>query len=85
MYGSLTKPFRLSRDIPQVCGLSRILYAIGTEPLLIALRNKYGDISAVCPSISDMITIRLSAYADEVTVFIRFAQDVANLKESLEA
>lgn len=82
--GTLTRPFSVSRGIRQGCGLSGILYAIAIEPLLIALRNKLCGISTVCPSISDLKTVRLSAYADDVTVLIRSAQDVMNLRESLE-
>ncbi len=73
--GTLTRPFRVSKGIRQGCGLSGILYAIAIEPLLVALRNKLGGISTVCPSTSDLITARLSAYADDVTVIIRSAQD----------
>ncbi|KAL0148105.1 hypothetical protein M9458_056575, partial [Cirrhinus mrigala] len=65
---------------PQGCGLSGILYAIAIEPLLVALRSKLGGISTVCPSTSELITAKLSAYADDVTVVIRSAQDVMNMR-----
>lgn len=38
----------------------------------------------MCPSTSDLKTVKLSAYADDVTVFIRSAQDVRILREYLE-
>ncbi len=38
----------------------------------------------MCPSTSDLITARLSAYADDVTVIIRSAQDVMDLGVALE-
>ncbi len=64
--------------------LSGILYAIAIEPLLVTLRSKLGGISTVCPSTSDLITARLSAYADDVTVIIRSAQDVMDMGVALE-
>ncbi len=82
--GTLTRPFRVSRGIRQGCGLSGILYAIAIEPLLVTLRNKLCGISTVCPSTSDLITARLSAYADDVTVIIRSAQDVMDMGVALE-
>jgi len=79
--GTVTRPFRVSRGIRQGCGLSGILYAIAIEPFLVALRNKLCGISTVCQSTSDLKTVKLSAYADDVTVFIRSAQDVRTLRE----
>ncbi len=38
----------------------------------------------MCPSTSDLITARLSAYADDVTVIIRSAQDVMDMGVALE-
>lgn len=81
--GTLTIPFRVNRGIRQGCGLSGILHAILIEPLLVALRNKLGGISTVFPSTSDLITARLSAYADDVTGIIR-SQDVMDLGVDLE-
>ncbi len=36
----------------------------------------------MCPSTSDLITARLSAYADDVTVIIRSAQDAMKVSSS---
>lgn len=81
---SLTRPFRVSRGIHQGCGLSGILYVIAIEPFLVSLRNKLVGLSVVCLSTSDLITVRLSAYADDVTIIIRCAQDVANQNEYMK-
>lgn len=82
--GSLTRPFSINRGIRQGCSMSGILYAIAIEPLLTVLRRQLGGISTVGPSTSEMVTVKLSAYADDVTVIIRSNEDVCNLETALE-
>lgn len=64
--------------------MSGILYAIAIEPLLTALRRQLCGISTVGHFTSEMVTVKLSAYADDVTVIIRSNEDVCNLEAALE-
>uniref|UniRef100_A0A4W5KWL2 Reverse transcriptase domain-containing protein n=1 Tax=Hucho hucho TaxID=62062 RepID=A0A4W5KWL2_9TELE len=82
--GTLLRPFLVGRGIRQGCGLSGILYAIVIEPLLTVLRRQLSGISIVCPYSTDLVTARLSAYADDVTVVIRSDEDVKKLVSSLD-
>lgn len=81
---SLTRPFAVSRGIRQGCSMSGILYAIVIEPLLMVLRQQLRGISIVELSSSEIVTTKLSAYADDVTVIIRSDDDVHNLEAALK-
>lgn len=83
--GTLTRPFLAGRGIRQGCGLSGILYGILIEPLLVDLRRQLSGISTTCSvSSSGVVTVRLSVYADDVTVVIKSDEDVNNLISSLK-
>lgn len=81
--GTLLRPFLVGRDIRQGCSLSDILCAIAIEPVLAGLRCHLLGISTVCPSGTDLVTVKLSAYADDVTVVIRSDEDVKKMIASL--
>jgi len=81
--GALLRPFLVGRGIRQGCGLSGVLYSIAIEPLLAVLRCQLSGISKVCPSGTDLVTVTLSAYADDVTVVIRSDEDVKKMIASL--
>ena len=76
--GSLTRPFSVSRGIRQGCGLSGLLYAISIEPLLVMLST------VAAPGISQAPTVSLTAYADDVTVFLQSQEDVQVLSQALQ-
>lgn len=67
--GGLSCPIPVKRGIRQGCPLSGQLYSLAIEPLLCKLRNELqglmipGDISGLRYSVS--------AYADDVNIFIR--------------
>uniref|UniRef100_A0A3Q2ZXK0 Reverse transcriptase domain-containing protein n=1 Tax=Kryptolebias marmoratus TaxID=37003 RepID=A0A3Q2ZXK0_KRYMA len=78
--GSLCAPFRVCRGVRQGCALSGMLYALSLEPLLQKLRSSIRGL--VLPGFSNNIV--LSAYADDVVVFVKDQQDVAVLTEITE-
>uniref|UniRef100_A0A3B5R4A8 Reverse transcriptase domain-containing protein n=1 Tax=Xiphophorus maculatus TaxID=8083 RepID=A0A3B5R4A8_XIPMA len=73
--GSLCAPFRVRRGVRQGCALSGMLYALSLEPLLRKIRSNVHGL--VLPGfINNRV---LSAYADDVVVFIRDQQDISVL------
>ncbi|MGL5102459.1 MAG: reverse transcriptase domain-containing protein, partial [Plesiomonas sp.] len=68
----------VKRGIRQGCPLSGMLYAIAIEPLLRRLRQGLTGLTFATAE-----NVRLSAYADDVTVFIRGQDDIQVLKEQL--
>ncbi|KAI4877209.1 hypothetical protein NFI96_028665 [Prochilodus magdalenae] len=75
--GGLSLPVPVRRGIRQGCPLSGQLYAIAVEPLLCLLRTRLLGLQFAGSS------VKLSAYADDVTVVIRNSEDVDALKASL--
>ncbi len=67
--GSLTSPFPFQKGIRQGCPLSGLLYSIAIEPLLHTLRIKLTEFGLKNPCGSGT-SITVSAYADDVTVFL---------------
>lgn len=80
--GSLTRPFSVSRGIRQGCPLSGLLYAISIEPLLVLLRRQLSGINV--PSFPSAEPVKLTAYADDVTVVIKCSEDIISLISSLD-
>ncbi|KAI3368387.1 hypothetical protein L3Q82_008090 [Scortum barcoo] len=73
--GSLCAPFRVHRGVRQGCALSGMLYALSLEPLLNKIRSSTQGL--LLPGFSKNIV--LSAYADDVIVFIQNQKDVDSL------
>ena len=67
--GSLTSPHPFEKGIRQGCPLSGLLFLISIEPLLHTLRNTLHDSGLQLPCNSGRNLI-ISAYADDITVFI---------------
>ena len=82
--GSLTRPFPVSRGIRQGCGLSGLLYNLAIEPLLVAFRERLSGLSVQRPVTGREVQVKLTAYADDVTIIIRSVSDVENVTECLE-
>ena len=79
--GGLSSPVRAYRGIRQGCPLSGQLYCFAIEPLLHTLRKGLGGLT--CHGAGAQSAVALSAYADDVTVFIRGQEDVECLIKSL--
>uniref|UniRef100_A0AAQ4RMD0 Reverse transcriptase domain-containing protein n=1 Tax=Gasterosteus aculeatus aculeatus TaxID=481459 RepID=A0AAQ4RMD0_GASAC len=69
--GSLCAPFRVYRGVRQGCALSGMLYTLSLEPLLGKIRSSLEGL--VLPGFSRRMI--LSAYADDVVVFIKDQRD----------
>uniref|UniRef100_A0A3B5PV23 Reverse transcriptase domain-containing protein n=1 Tax=Xiphophorus maculatus TaxID=8083 RepID=A0A3B5PV23_XIPMA len=78
--GSLCAPFRVCRGVRQGCALSGMLYALSLEPLLLKIRSEIHGL--VLPGFNNKLI--LSAYADDVVVFIKDQHDVNILIEIIE-
>ncbi len=76
--GTLTRTFPVRRGVRQGCSLSGLLYAISIEPLLRVLREKLQGVSVLNPDISEATTVKLIAYADDVTVIINLKKIFLN-------
>ena len=71
--GGLSAPFKVQRCVRQGCSLSGMLYSLAIEPLLHRLRKELSGI--VFPGCNGCFN--LSAYADDVVVFIKSQKDVS--------
>ncbi|KAJ4933329.1 hypothetical protein JOQ06_030161, partial [Pogonophryne albipinna] len=69
--GGLCAPFRVCRGVRQGCALSGMLYALSLEPLLNKIRSKLQGL--FLPGFGGGMV--LSAYADDIIVFIRDQKD----------
>lgn len=74
--GGLSKPVSIRRGIRQGCPLSGMLYSLAFEPLLRQLGNNLDGILTE----GQKATKKFSAYADDVTVFIKSKRDVSVLE-----
>ncbi len=75
--GSLCAPFNVQRGVRQGCAMSGLLYVLAIEPLLSMLRNKLKGLTL--PQCNN--AFHLSAYADDVIVFINDSDDVKMLQQ----
>lgn len=82
--GVLTRTFPVCRGVRQGCSLSGLLYTLSIEPLLRLLRKNLHGISVLNPDISEVTTVSLTAYADDITVIIRSQEDIEHLNMSLD-
>ena len=78
--GGLCAPFRVRRGVRQGRALSGMLYALSLEPLLQKIRSSVRGL--VLPGFNSSVV--LSAYADDVVVFIKDQQDVCILNSVIE-
>ncbi|KAI4883755.1 hypothetical protein NFI96_007667 [Prochilodus magdalenae] len=70
--GGLSAPFKMGRGIRQGCPLSGALYSLAIEPLLHRLRAELQGFSM--RGLQERVA--LSAYADDITVFLKSQADV---------
>ena len=70
--GDLCAPFKVHRGVRQGCALSGMLYALAIEPLLIRLRKELHGVTI--PNCGN--AFQVSAYADDVAVFVSGQRDV---------
>ncbi len=78
--GGLSSPVPVKRGIRQGCPLSGQLYSLAIEPLLIKLKSSLKGFHI--PGDVNELSVSVSAYADDVTVFITEHEDVQILCKS---
>jgi len=77
--GGLSATFNVGRGIRQGCSMSGMLYSIALEPMLNQIRE------SICGFKYDSaITVKLSAYADDLIVLVNDQQDFNRLTEIFE-
>ena len=81
--GGVSCPVKVRQvRIRQGCPISGQLYSLAIEPFLCRLRSKMQGI--LLPGLPQRPPLVLSAYADDINVFIRDQADKDNLTESLK-
>lgn len=80
--GGLTRPVPVKRGIRQGCPISGLLYSIAIEPLLAWLGGKVSGLSL--PGLFNHTPVIVSAYADDVNVFLKDEKDISMLKQGLQ-
>lgn len=79
--GGLSQPVQINRGIRQGCPLSGQLYALAIEPLLCQIKK---NLHGFFVNGWKERPIKVSAYADDISVFIKNENDIRVLKESLD-
>lgn len=82
--GGLSRPIRVQRGIRQGCPLSGLLYTVAIEPMLCLIRHRVRGLE-VPGVLSDNGQIKVSAYADDVTVILSTQEDLNALKGCIQA
>uniref|UniRef100_A0A3Q3F5N5 Reverse transcriptase domain-containing protein n=2 Tax=Labrus bergylta TaxID=56723 RepID=A0A3Q3F5N5_9LABR len=77
--GGLSAPFSVQRGVRQGCSLSGMLYSLAIEPLLHRLRSGLSGVRFPASEVS----FKLSAYADDVIIFVNQQRDIDVLKETV--
>ena len=76
--GILTKDFKIDREVKQGCPLSSALYVIAISPLLYKIKHE-PRLQGV--QLSTAKRLKISAYADDVTVFVRNQAELDIIRE----
>ncbi len=77
--GGLSAPFKVQRGIRQGCSLSGMLYSLAIETFLHKLRRLLPGVTLLgCNSV-----FKLSAYADDVVIFVKNQDDINSLVECI--
>ncbi|KAJ3609635.1 hypothetical protein NHX12_024154 [Muraenolepis orangiensis] len=82
MGAGLCKPIPVQRGIRQGCPISGQLYSLATEPLLCRLRSQLSGLSLPASCGLERLPT-LSAYADDVRIFVSSQRDVKRLQDTL--
>ena len=73
----------IERSLRQGCPLSPLLYVLALEPLLCRLKDEGTSPSLRRVPFAGTLTARVSAFADDVTVFVSRRLDIKAVKESV--
>ena len=82
MNGRRSRAFAIERSVWQGCPLSPLLYVLALEPLLRRLRDEGTSPALRGVPFTGPLTARVSAFADDITVFVSHRLDIKAVKES---
>ena len=81
--GRRSRPFAIERSVRQGCPLSPLLYVLAFEPLLRRLRDEGENPTLRDVSFADPLTATVSAFADDITVFVSRRLDIKSVKKAV--
>ena len=83
MNGRRSRVFAIERSVRQGCPLSPLLYVLALEPLLRRLRDEKTNPALCGVPFADPLAARVSAFADDITVFVSRRQDIMAVKKAV--
>ena len=75
--------FAIERSVRQGCPLSPLLYVLALEPLLRSLRDERDGPALRGILLSGSVRAKISAFADDITVFVSRRRDILAVKEAV--
>ena len=81
--GRRSEVFAIERSVRQGCPLSPLLYVLALEPILRRLRDERTSPSLRGVPFAGPLTARVSAFADDITVFVSRRLDIKAVKEAV--
>ena len=84
MNGRRSRAFAIERSVRQGCPLSPLLYVLALEPLLRRLRDERTRPTLHGITLTSSVRAKISAFADDITVFVSRRLDIIAVKKALE-
>ena len=81
--GRRSTVFAVERSVRQGCPLSPLLYVLALEPLLRRLRDRTTNPALRGVPFAGPLTARVSAFADDITVFVSRRLDIKAVKKAV--
>ncbi len=81
--GRRSTVFAVERSVRQGCPLSPLLYVLALEPLLRRLRDRTANPALRGVPFAGPLTARVSAFADDITVFVSRRLDIKAVKKAV--
>ena len=81
--GRRSRVFAVERSVRQGCPLSPLLYVLALEPLLRRLRDRTKNPALRGVPFAGPLTARVSAFADDITVFVSRRLDIKAVKKAV--
>ena len=75
--------FAIERSVRQGCPLSHLLYDLALDPLLRRLRDEGANPALRGVPFAGLLTARVSAFADDITVFVSRRLDIKAVKKAV--
>ena len=81
--GRYSRAFVIERSVRQSCPQSPLLYVLDLEPLLHRLRDEGTNPALRCVLFAILLTARVSAFADDITVCVSRRLDIKAVKKAV--